>query len=405
MGFGTAGEAAREQNRWDMETWVGFCPTGKGAPAVGRLITRKEKRDFPSHGAFLAVLDEPTPVVADQEGQMGVILVGSSTLSGAQLAEISCPILMIPELPARCMGRIGLLDPSSSTLFVSPDLATVQRYAEYWNREYGVDLGNEVAQADGALLQWEYMPEGGLTVKETEWLLDCRRTLSADSEDRWYELFCDVADCAVGTPVTVVVPFERTANERSGFRAIVRGIFRAAIYGRFSVLVSGCLSEGDVRSVREALHRSFCELESEGREFNGYIPKGILIDRPVLLFAASAFEGVDFICLETEELFYGLTGRRLGESGEDAELWRMVDGIWSDWSARMRQKRVRALLGDSFPTYALCRTLLRCGIRDWFFLKSDLYETKRYLRELEETHREGLEKIFQEKGEKFQKNT
>jgi hypothetical protein len=170
---------------------------------------------------------------------MGVILVGSSVLSGKELARITAPVIMIPELPEDCKGKIGLLDPSAATLFISPDLATLTRYSKAW---HGLDnrlVDLRAVRADGHLFRWRCDLSGTLECRADGWLLDCRGQTATDTEEGWYERFCDVADVAEGQSIMALVSWERTTMDHLSFRSMLRGLYRAAVYGSFSVLIGG----------------------------------------------------------------------------------------------------------------------------------------------------------------------
>jgi len=404
MHWERGGRAAGDGRAYEMETLIGFCPKGKGTPTVGRLVFCGGHGELPRYGAFLSVVRGGVGEISDVEGQMGVILVGSSSLTAWQMASLSCPILMLPQLPERCMGQIGVIDPSASSLIVSPDLSTITRYAEHWNGERGVRWERMAPQADGSWVYWEQGFEGRASAREKAWLVDLRSISAKETEEGWYEICCDLADVSAGTAITVMMAYDRHSADRGAFRAGIRGIFRAAVYGRFSILVCGCLTESDIRTVREELHGAFCELECEGREFNGYIPKGILIDRPIVLASAVDVEGVDFLCLDLESLFRTLTGV-WEQTEESASLWCGIETILSQWLQALRKIRVCGLFPARAPIASVCGMLFRLGIRDWLFLGKEPFEVKQYLRELEESFGEDFKKIFREKEEKISKST
>lgn len=404
MHWERGGRAAGDGRAYKMETLVGFCPKGEGTPTVGRLVFLDGHRALPRRGAFLSVVRDGVGEISDIEGQMGVILVGSSSLTAWQMASLSCPILMLPQLPERCMGRIGVIDPSASSLIVSPDLSTVARYAEHWDGERGIRWDRAEPRIDGSWIEWERGFEGRTSSREKARLVDLRSISAKETEEGWYEICCDLADVSAGTAITVMMTYDRHLADRGAFRAGIRGIFRAAVYGRFSILVCGCLTEGDIRAVREELHGAFCELECEGREFNGYISKGLLIDRPIVLASAIAVDGVDFLCLDLESLFCAMTG--VGEQTEESDpLWSEIETILSQWLQALRKIRVCGLFPTRAPIASVCGLLFRLGIRDWLFLGKDPFEVKQYMEEMEESFGNSFEKIFREKEEKFQKNT
>lgn len=129
------------------------------------------------------------------------------------------------------------------------------------------------------------------------------------SEDLAYEFFCDIADSFLGSPITAVARFDPTHSERSAiFRSRIRAIYRASVWGQFSLLCTGISTPNDLDVCADIIKEAFCELESEGREFNGFIEKGICIDSPMMLYNFPQRSRFDFICFDFEKLRYLGTG-------------------------------------------------------------------------------------------------
>lgn len=125
------------------------------------------------------------------------------------------------------------------------------------------------------------------------------------SEDEVYERLCEAADASIGIPITAVLRFEGTPGEREQtFRSRVRAVYRASVWGQFSLLCVGASLPEHVCSIYEALRDAFCELESEGREFNGFIKKGIEIDTPLLLYKFPTYLKFDFFCFDIDRLMH-----------------------------------------------------------------------------------------------------
>ena len=123
------------------------------------------------------------------------------------------------------------------------------------------------------------------------------------SEDEAYERLCEVADASVGMPITAVLRFDGAPGEREQtFRSRVRAVYRASVWGQFSLLCTGAAIPEHVHSISEAVRDAFCELESEGREFNGFIKKGIEIDAPLLLYKFPTYLKFDFFCFDIDRL-------------------------------------------------------------------------------------------------------
>ncbi len=130
--------------------------------------------------------------------------------------------------------------------------------------------------------------------------------LGAD-EDTLFELLRDLGEEHSSIPFTVLLRYHPADRDGAFLHTQARALFRAAVYGRFSLLLGGILSNADVRQAMNEIHSAFCLLELEGREFNGYISKGILIDTPLSLGITDT-DGIDFICLDVSNLSRLFTG-------------------------------------------------------------------------------------------------
>jgi hypothetical protein len=380
-----------------MEVLVGTCLAERKDPAIGRLVLCDTVEAVPTRGAFLAVYRHFPDRIGEYEGQMGVILLGDADSSQAALPSATVPVLRISELSDGCLGKIGVLDPSSATLFVSPDLPTVGRYLSYWNRSGYAGWERVGLRPDGVRLCLCQRENDLPIVTETDRLLDLRGDFaSSDDEELLYERICALADCATGIPVTVAVAFSRAERERDGFRAAVRGIFRAAVYGRISMLIGGCLTEEDWQRARQEIHGAFCELKEEGREFNGYIPKGLLVEHPITLLSLRRVEGLDFWGLEIEALWKRLCGIDWEELADEDPLWKHIEELLRKLIGQGGGVRAYSILRTEAPTRAMYRLLRRCGLEDCFFVGKGLDAVKERLRELMDANEESAEKFFEE---------
>jgi len=88
----------------------------------------------------------------------------------------------------------------------------------------------------------------------------------------------------------------------------VKAIFRAAVYGNISLLFGNIFNNSDLEEAKECANRAFRSLLEEGHEFNGFLPKGILLDTPLALLSEISEQGLDFFCLDEERLSSLFTG-------------------------------------------------------------------------------------------------
>ena len=111
-------------------------------------------------------------------------------------------------------------------------------------------------------------------------------------EEELYEKLCKLAEEAPERKLLVLVRSE----------AEIKAAYRAAVYGKISLLFGEIFTEEEAERAKEKANRAFCELIEEKREFNGFIPKGILIDTPLALLSKISPQGFDFFCYDTEKI-------------------------------------------------------------------------------------------------------
>ena len=88
-----------------------------------------------------------------------------------------------------------------------------------------------------------------------------------------------------------------SAEHSERLKAITRGIFRAAVYGNISIVYNADQHE----AFSEFINKIFCELESDKREFNGYIKKGVIISTPSDILVSNK-RGIDFLCIDLDKI-------------------------------------------------------------------------------------------------------
>lgn len=152
------------------------------------------------------------------------------------------------------------------------------------------------------VVRWNKTPRGWGMCEDEVWMEDwISQSPSTHIEELFYERCRALAERATGQNVTVGIAFDRTQEDSVNFRAMLCGVFRASVYGRLSVMIRGCVTLTDLFRVKQEIVRAFCDLERDGREFNGYIARGVLIESPILLFSSQIADGMDFICLDSEK--------------------------------------------------------------------------------------------------------
>ena len=300
-----------------MQIFTGVCSSALHPPVIGRLLFSDRTPSAHSIGACLSVIRQGAIRPPDSD-TVGMVCLGTAPDGGAP----SLPCLALHDLPDTCHGRIALLDPARGMLFVSPDLKTVNRYCPLLAHRHSRSQ-KPLLLWDGTQIRLSAIGSVGELIESVDadgfWLSHSRVPIDSD-EDGLYELCAELAEGRADLPITVTIPFDRRSAAHDRFRAQIRGLFRGAVFGSFSLLVDGILTEGDLKRAKEQIHRAFCELESEGREFDGYLPKGVRIDTPLLLGEPLSVGGLDFVCVDLGRL----VRRMIGQTEPDETIFHAV---------------------------------------------------------------------------------
>jgi hypothetical protein len=122
----------------------------------------------------------------------------------------------------------------------------------------------------------------------------------AEVEESVFSLLRQLFEEKVELCLTVIfqaVPDLISADHSERLKAITRGIFRAAVYGSISIIYNA----NHNKAFGEFINKIFCELESDKREFNGYIKKGVLISAPSDILDVNK-RGIDFLCIDLDKM-------------------------------------------------------------------------------------------------------
>lgn len=240
------------------------------------------------------------------------------------------PYIILGEgicLENECNGRIALLDVSRGALTVNPDMDAIDIYMRKKERS--------ARRLD--LLKRSMIIDKGRCCE------DLRNISLADCDGIYYDaalisrlgdpfdVFAEIAEENCGLPITVCFKVPQNEREEEALGGLADALFRAAVYGDFSIALGGFLTEKELLSAYSVIHSTFCRLEGDGREFNGYIPKGVIIEAPLWLARPLPLTRPDFICFD----FDGLATRLLGCSAEriqdDPLIIKTLLGVWEKY--------------------------------------------------------------------------
>ncbi|MBQ2999763.1 MAG: hypothetical protein IJD64_04810 [Clostridia bacterium] len=141
-------------------------------------------------------------------------------------------------------------------------------------------------------------------------LVDCSALFEGgeEGEQRLYETLRAIAEESPEREISALV----SCDQKEKTETQIKAVFRAAVYGEISLLFGDVFTNEDAEEAKECAQRSFRSLLEEGREFNGFIPKGILIDTPFALLSKISEQGFDFFCLDEKRLIRLFVGASNG---------------------------------------------------------------------------------------------
>lgn len=250
-----------------------------------------------------------------------------------ELCSLGVPCMVLDEDEvhyALCKNKVALIDSERGILTLDPSLDTLELYSSLKARGDcqrldcavgGVLESAEIANAGAHRLDYYFAPSSALG----EDIPESAITL-------WERL------CPELLVIDVTVPQNRDGDERK-FCESVESIFKAALYGSLAISLSGFDCESDLAYAMRLLHKTFCMLESEGREFNAYLPRGVLLSSPLWLMSPSPVTNPDFLILDLDLLLpslFSLTAEQIikKEKALKKELFSLLERYFVHFSPR-----------------------------------------------------------------------
>ena len=283
--------------------------SGKGAWAEGDIVCVFDSFDYGSG---------PMPSPA------GVIVSADTVCSEliGFLSKTGIPYLILKEpFSAQCAGKVALLDTERDMLIIDPSIDTLNDYAMMKKAvSYSTAQMLEICESTDKIIKGK---------KRGEILV----TPSYETGDL-FDMLSGLAENFCSRPITVSLSVPLEASDRESFCDAAEAVFRAAVFGKFSVLLGGYKSSEDIISALSLMHRAFCALEQGGREFNGYIPKGILIDTPIWLSRPMPFPKADFVCFDMDRLTSLLLGSEVSDTDGVDAAEEMLLSVWKNYFLR-----------------------------------------------------------------------
>lgn len=207
-----------------------------------------------------------------------------------RFAGLRLPCLVIREELSEFAldGHVALIDLDGSRILLDPGLEALSEYAR---REEGEHSGARARR--GRLCSAHELSLGGDIFEGALGLLESNAERG------------------------LCVSLELSSTDRDRLWSESEALLLAAVYGELSIMLSDFCSASELGEASALLHSVFCELEAEGREVNGCVARGILIDSPIWLWQRARLGRCDFICFDFDRLTYRMLG-----IGGDGELGR-----------------------------------------------------------------------------------
>lgn len=263
-------------------------------------------------------------------------------ISPHELAELIQPYF-VTESPETTLcpldGSVAIIDALRGEMVVNPCLETLDAYM---CREDGSDLAGVRQSEIIDMGKTDYMPDGRGAL--------CFADDIAKSGD-FFEEIMSIAEkmCSYSLCISLRSAYKLGIDK---FDEYIDAIFRAAVYGDVSVMLSGCTCAADIEYSNKIMSKTFCRLMGEGKEIDGYLARGIFVDSPIWLCGCELTDRADFLCFDFSNLSRRLLGTETpGElsDGENETLCR----FWENYRATHRfgvQSELRAFGGDMGKT-------------------------------------------------------
>lgn len=284
--------------------------------AVGRLCVWNAHISVPD-AAILCLFEPESAVFAAEliaQNAPSAIVVSSSALSSKLLCALirsQIPHLVLKDCHYPLLehdGRIGLLDSENGVLVINPSIETLNLYPNILPKAQTC----KAREQDEISAIYEKNGKGILV-----------DSLSIPH----YLLEVTEKNCTTHITVALSVPLESFGEDE--FCEYVEEIFCAAVYGNISIMLKNFSTNDELERAYFLMNKVFCSLEERGREFNGYIKKGVLVSAPSFLLLPPASRYPDFICIDADKLFSHLLACDTDELVKGRDSLRALCQIWS----------------------------------------------------------------------------
>lgn len=230
-----------------------------------------------------------------------IVFCHESALCLGELCSLGVPCMVFDESEVHydiCKNKVALIDSERGILTLDPSLDTLDFYSSAKRRS----AFPRIDCAEGRILKNTAVENRGAA--DVEYYFAAASVFNEN----------DVIESAIGLwerlcpellVIDVSVPNGSEGQERA-FCERIEELFKAALYGSFAISLSGFDCESELSIGMRLLHKTFCMLEAEGREFNGYLPRGVVLSSPLWLMRPSPVTNPDFLIFDLDSLLPSL---------------------------------------------------------------------------------------------------
>ena len=281
--------------------FVGRVAVGGEGVLIGRIVFCDEGY---TEGSVLCVRECDAIDCAELLLRPPLAVIAVCSESSGQIGKLCC--LGVPCIVLRDEGRIdksfknkiALIDTERGILTLDPSIDTLNFYsAEKLKRPR-----NQLFCPIGYTFQNR---KESLKRLEFEYFLAASELICNDGNFFESAVALWEETCSELFVIDMKVPKECEGDARE-FSEQVEALFCASLYGSFALALSDFDCEEEISHAIKLLHKAFCLLEAEGREFNGYIPRGIVFSSALWLMRPSPVTNPDFIIFDLDKLLPSL---------------------------------------------------------------------------------------------------
>ncbi len=218
-----------------------------------------------------------------------------------ELCALGVPCMVVDgeePLGKSCKNKVALLDTERGVLTLDPSIDTLNFYSDEKNKRatssFPCNVGHSPKSIKNGLRGLGY--EHFLVSSE---LIADGGSFFENAVALWEERCPELLTIEMSAP-------DSRESSMHRFSEQVEELFRAALYGSFALAVSDFTCEEELSRALRLLHKAFCVLEAEGREFNGYIPRGLVFSSPLWLSLPCPVTNPDFIIFDLDKLLPSL---------------------------------------------------------------------------------------------------